>query len=166
MIGVFCHISVYKCCRVFLLQTPADIQLDSGSSEGSDADSTTPLQQLNIYLGKRDVSPIRNILRTPWDQASGRTKRRYTQKAKEVVETVLKEIAPNDPDKLSASVKSSDASSKDEVESIDVSLLDALAECYKNAGHWEVRRQILSIMADKVHFQTLQKWIPELTRYR
>ena len=44
--------------------------------------------------------------------------------------------------------------------------MEALAECYRNADNWQTRRQLLSIMADKVSHKTLQKWIPNLTRYR
>ena len=44
--------------------------------------------------------------------------------------------------------------------------MNALAECYNSANSWESRCQILSIMADKVVFSTLKKWIPHLTRYR
>ena len=44
--------------------------------------------------------------------------------------------------------------------------MNALTECYSNASIWDIRRQILSIMADMVTFQTLKKWIPDLTGYR
>ena len=45
--------------------------------------------------------------------------------------------------------------------------MNALTECYSSASTWDtVRRQFLSIMADKVTFQTLKKWIPDLTGYR
>ena len=44
--------------------------------------------------------------------------------------------------------------------------MQALAECYRNANNWQTGRQILSIMADKVSHKALQKWIPNLTRYR
>ena len=57
-------------------------------------------------------------------------------------------------------------SSSEGEEPLDVTLIDALAECYNNATHWSTRRQILSIIADKVSFKTLQRWIPGLTRYR
>ena len=49
---------------------------------------------------------------------------------------------------------------------MDNVLINALTECYSNASTWDTRRQILSIMADKVAFQTLKKWIPHLIRYR
>ena len=49
---------------------------------------------------------------------------------------------------------------------MDNVLMNALTECYSNASTWDIRRQILSIMADMVTFQTLKKWIPDLTGYR
>jgi hypothetical protein len=33
-------------------------------------------------------------------------------------------------------------------------------------AYWSTHRQIMSIMADKVSFKVLQKWIPDLSRYR
>ena len=54
----------------------------------------------------------------------------------------------------------------DDEEREDEVLIQALAECYRNANNWQTRRQILSIMADKVSYKALHKWIPNLTRYR
>ena len=56
--------------------------------------------------------------------------------------------------------------SKLEESTIDSSLMECLTECYNNATHWSTRRQILSIMADKLTFKDLQRWIPNLSRYR
>ena len=53
-----------------------------------------------------------------------------------------------------------------EESAIDYSLTKCLAECYHNADYWSSGRQILSIMADKVNFKDLQRWIPNLSRYR
>ena len=77
----------------------------------------------------------------------------------------LEETAPGNAEiLLNKLVISNDvAQTEDEV---DLTLVDALAECYKNASHWSTRRQILSIIADKVSYRTLQSWIPGLTRYR
>ena len=103
----------------------------------------------------------------PWDMASDRTQRFHIRKAKQVVDAALEEIAPQDNEKLWISlVQSKVAAQQTNDEAIDFKLADALAECYKNAGHWGSRRQILSIMADKMDFETLQNWLPGLTRYR
>ena len=103
----------------------------------------------------------------PWDMASDRTQRFHIRKAKQVVDAALGEIAPQDAEKLWISlVQSKVAAQQTNDEAVDFKLADALAECYKNAGHWGSRRQILSIMADKMDFETLQNWLPGLTRYR
>ena len=51
-------------------------------------------------------------------------------------------------------------------DNIDSTLLEALTECYNNANHLSTRRQILSIIADKISYKELQKWIPDISRYR
>ena len=43
--------------------------------------------------------------------------------------------------------------------------MSALADCYNNSSTWQVRRRILSIVADKLT-ATIRRWIPDLTRYR
>ena len=44
-------------------------------------------------------------------------------------------------------------------------LLQAIVESYLNATHWSSRRQILSIMADKVPLKELTQYIPGITSY-
>ena len=44
--------------------------------------------------------------------------------------------------------------------------MEAFAQCYQAASNWETRRQILSMMADKVRYSTLLRYLPSLTRYR
>ena len=84
-----------------------------------------------------------------------------------MVDAALGKIAPQDAEKLWISlVQSKVAAQQTNDKAIDFKLEDALAECYKNAGHWGSRRQILSIMADKMDFETLQNWLHGLTRYR
>ena len=53
-----------------------------------------------------------------------------------------------------------------EQESIDSALLESLAECYHNATQWDTRRQIPSIMVDKISLKSLQQYIPDITPYR
>lgn len=48
----------------------------------------------------------------------------------------------------------------------DETLMAALSECYGAASNWATRRQILSIMADKVRCKTLLKYVSDLTKYR
>ena len=48
----------------------------------------------------------------------------------------------------------------------EIELLEAYAESYFNASHWSTRRQILSIMADKIPLKEFQHYIPGVTSYR
>ena len=82
-------------------------------------------------------------------------------------------MAPEDPGQLWHALSKSQvmqrwfsADTESGTGSTDETLLDALASCYKNADHWDTRRQILSIMADKASFAKIQEWIPGLTKYR
>ena len=129
-----------------------------------------PLEKLNSFLESRDISPVRHPMKTQWEEASERTKRRHTRKAKQAVDAVLEEVAPNQSDQLWQSLATSKSLGQhpfsDDEERADEVLMQALAECYRNANNWQTRRQILSIMADKVSYKALQRWIPILTRYR
>jgi hypothetical protein len=123
---------------------------------------TTARDHLNAFLASRDVSPIRHSLVTSWDSASERTKRLHTRKARQVVDACLEEIAPHDHQHLLDIVVNDHRACNN----VDSTLLEALTECYNNASHWSTRRQILSIIADKVSYKDLQKWIPNISRYR
>ena len=138
----------------------ASLYEPSFSEEGTHHES--PREKLNEFLASRDISPIRHSMRTPWEEASERTKRLYTRKAREAVNACLNEIAPDDSEMLLTSLMKC----KSEESAIDSSLMDCLTECYRNADHWSARRQILSIMADKVSFKDLRRWLPNLTRFR
>ncbi len=142
------------------LYEPGEASFASTVSEDA---SANPRENLNLFLAARDVSPIRYTLSTPIEQISDRTKRFHVRKARQVVNACLEEIAPGQSTSLLASL------SHDKLEhdsNTDTSLLDALSECYNNTSHWSTRRQILSIMADKLTFSELQNWIPDLTKYR
>lgn len=120
----------------------------------------SPKEKLNDYLCSRDISPIRNTLTKPWEMTSDRTKRLHARKAQQVVNACLEEIAPGRSSQLYSHLH------KNISADVDCPLMDALSECYNNAGHWRARRQILSIFADKVSFDDLLKWIPTLKKNR
>ena len=113
---------------------------------------------------------MRFPLTTQWEEASERKRRRHLCKVNQAVDAVLEEVAPNQSGQLWKSLvasKSSDENpSGNERKPVDEVLMEALAECYRNASNRQTRRQILSIMADKVSFKTLKKQIPNLTRYQ
>ena len=131
--------------------------------------SEEPIDHLNSFLRSRDISPIRYTLKTPWNDASGRTRRLHEHKAKQAVSAVLSEIAPNDPDLLWESIMSSKQNETGNhpcSSGLDKELMYTVTNCYKIANKWDSRRQILSIMADKVSLATIQQCIPGMRSYR
>ena len=149
-----------------LVDTPCSIyqpsELDFSTSADNREAPVQPRQLLNKYRASRDISPVRSALLTPWDEASERTKRHYKRKAKQVIDATLEELAPQDHDHLFRSVSQVYASTMN----LDSTLVEAIKECYANADHWSTRRQILSVVADKMSFKEIKTWIPDLSRYR
>lgn len=142
-------------------ESPGSLELSSQMSPPPIPDQT--LVKLNDFLVYRDVSPVRHKLSVPWDHANERTKRRYTRKAKQSVREVLDVIAPGQSEKLWTAVGNNEPPERSQAE---VEFLQALAESYFNVTHWSTRRQILSIMADKLPLKELQHYIPGVTSYR
>ena len=120
---------------------------------------TSPRDHLNAFLASRDVSPIRHSLVTSWDLASERTKRFHTSKAKQVVNACLEETAPQDHQHILEHV----VNAHEACDNIDSTLLEAFTEYYNNTSHWSMCRQILLIIADKITYKDLQKWISDLS---
>ena len=87
---------------------------------------------------------------------------------------VLAEVAPHQYGQLwklltmYRSLEHEDSSCSEEDAEVDVDevLMSALADYYNNSSTWQVRRQILSIVADKLTFRTIRMRIPDRTRYR
>ena len=137
-------------------ESSVDVTPDSRSTR---RDDSTPLTKLNEFLSSRDVSPVRHTVTVPWDEASERTRRRHLRKTQLAVSAVLEEVAPKQSEKLWYSLVPSltqkfSTDSESEDTDVDNVLMNALTECYSNASTWDTRRQILSIMADKMTFQT------------
>ncbi|KAJ7348759.1 hypothetical protein OS493_039235, partial [Desmophyllum pertusum] len=82
--------------------TSSDVSLDMQIPQNR------PIDALNTYLVSRDVSPIRSQLQTSWEEASGRTKRYYTRKAKQGVAAVVQDITPHETGPLFRALCSSD----------------------------------------------------------
>ena len=83
-------------------------------------------------------------MKTQWEEASEQTKPCHTRKAKQAVDAVLDELAPNQSDQLWESLVTSKSLgqhpfSMDDEEHTDEVLMQALAECYKNANNWQTR---------------------------
>ena len=107
-----------------------------------------------------------------WEDASERTKRYYTRKAGQGVSAVVQDIAPNETGalyqalRLSKSVNKLLSGEDTDANSVDETQMEAFAQCYQAASNWETRRQILSIMADKMRYSILLRYLPGLIRNR
>jgi len=87
---------------LFLLdpQTPATSAFSPTEVDDHLTPECKPLEKLNSFLESRDISPVRYPMKTQWEEASERIKRRNTRKAKQAVDAVLDELAPNQSDQL------------------------------------------------------------------
>ena len=160
------------------LYVPHDDTEESDDSDESpmpvDSRPHESRNQLNRFLQIRDISPVRNPSSVSWKTANERTKRRYLRKARQSISAVLDVIAPGASEELWSELceRHMQAVSKEsQNEGVsrsekEVKLLEAFAESYFNAQHWSTRRQILSLMADKLSLHELQEFIPTITSYR
>ena len=149
-----------------------EISFDSKQRGGPDPG--TRRDHLNAYLCSRDISPVRSQLQLSWQDASDRTKRYYVRKAGQGLSALVQDIAPAAAGSLYKAVCSSKVvehtlglAKEDNVTNIvDETMMNALAECYRAADDsWETRRQILSILADKLTLNQLRRWIPDLSQH-
>ena len=160
------------------LYVPPDDTEESDDSDESpmpvDSRAHESRNQLNRFLQIRDISPVRNPSSVSWKTANERTKRRYLRKARQSISAVLEVIAPGASEELwnelcerhmQAVSKESQNEGVSRSEK-EVKLLEAFAESYLNAQHWSTRRQILSLMADKLSLHELREFIPTITSYR
>ena len=114
------------------------------------------LDAINKLLSLAGHRPITRTLHVGWVDAAPKTQKYYTSKMEEVVSSVLEIVAPNDAGLLWSALKASpsinDRYSEPKTES---SLLTALIESYKQAAHSSTRKNILSVIADKLTFNDL-----------
>lgn len=106
---------------------------------------------LNRFLVVHDVSPICSTLKTPWNDASERTRRYYIKKASETDPASLEVMAKMLWSTFvnAKAIHKHFACASVEQDNSDSGLLESLA-CYNNATQWNTRRQILSIMVEKI----------------
>ena len=133
-------------------------------------------EQLNDFLTSCGASPVRTVdMGLP--MATERTKRRNIEEACQVVVTVLQTLSPSYPGELWQDIKDSDnmcetlkvtnnfKQNKIELKEGDMKYLSALSETYNNVTSGNVKRQILSILADITTLEEIRKFIPGLTKY-
>ena len=153
------------------LYTPDDENnSETSESDVTVADMSTRRNTLNHFLAVSGIDEIPRFKKM-FSELQPRTQNTHVTKASEALAAVLDVIAPGDAGALwEATKRSMDIVDKvleiDELDDTEKIYLQVLAETYEHATGWDTRRQILSIMADLVPFSTLQKYLPEITKYR
>ena len=96
-----------------------------------------------------------STLNTTWDDVSDTQQRYYIRKAKETIATTLSVIAPGQKEldwkALQTEVlldPNRDNQGKRKHFDSNSGLVDILVKAYEQAGHWQIKRQILSLFAD------------------
>ena len=74
-----------------LQSTPAAFHgaVDSTFKTRGEKDEVKPLEKLNEFLQSRDINPVRNVMRSKWEDANERTKRRYVRKTRQAITAFL-----------------------------------------------------------------------------
>lgn len=130
-------------------------------------------EKLNEFLKCSGVSPL-NVLDLDVSSVPPRTRRRYIGRACDVMTAVLKTLSPSNPGRLWEVLKSSSKLCDDlniserpvrQVKGNQDPYLKALSETYLNASSRNVKRQILSTIADLTTFKEIRRYIPGLSKY-
>lgn len=105
------------------------------------------MTSLNVFLQHCNLDPVGSVLSRPWDTLTKKTQSHYTKKASEIIAEILRVVSPESAAPLWHAVKSID-------------------ESYKEAAKPLTKRQLLSLVVDKVTFPELVKYIPDLKRHQ
>ncbi|XP_061190254.1 uncharacterized protein LOC133198128 [Saccostrea echinata] len=124
--------------------------------------SNSKLEALNNFLMFSGASPVKEH-KEQITSASYRTQQRYIAKAKECIEHLFSTICPGDEGFLRSAVFGVNSVQEDITRS---TTLDTLVDIYNSAESWTLQRQILSIIIQQHSFDSIQKLIPDVTRYK
>lgn len=168
------NLTLDKNVSEFVAEDNSDDSTDCNTSDETErqAEKSSVRQRMNLneFLKSCNIDTI-EPWRKRWQNISTVTKKRHVSKTGSFVAAALNVIAPGDAVEFWAALKASNsvenALHTNELETLeDKKYLEALAESYENASTWATRRQILSVLADKVTFKKIQSYIPGLTSYR
>ena len=114
-------------------------------------------------------SPVMSSLNTTWDDVSDTQQRYYIRKAQETIVTSLSVITPGQEELVWKALQTEvlldpnrDNQGKRKRFDPNSGLVDILVNAYEQAGHWQTKRQILSLFADDFSRAELQEMIPSL----
>ena len=123
------------------------------------------LTLLNNILERSGKGIITRVLTVPWKNAGERTKMYYIQEIQNVMEVVTSIVCPNDSEEVWKEVQNLSCTQSKMHASFPSDFLQVLVETYKQSGNKETRRQLLSIVADKMKFADIKSLLPNLTAY-
>lgn len=139
---------------------------DSDEEVAIQNQKTEKIETINKLLSLDGHPPIKRTLNARWTDATPKTTKYYVSKMEEIVSTALEIVAPNDAGLLWRALKDSPGINLRYNETTaDSSLLYAMVESYNQATHSSTRKNILSIIADKLSFRDLEKLIPGISRH-
>ncbi|VDH91448.1 Hypothetical predicted protein [Mytilus galloprovincialis] len=116
------------------------------------------LESLNNFLSICNVSPVKRLTNL-LSESSKRTVRRYMDKTRQCFNAVAETISPNDGNFLFNSVQQQEEEQQGPCNEL-------MKDIYLNAGSWQFRRQVLSIIVERMSFEEAQNFIPGLTAWR
>ena len=103
-------------------------------------------ESLNNFLSHFDISPVKEPKKL-FSISSERSQRRYTNKAKQCIDSILTVICPNESDLLYSTMLKHVEEKSDLI----------MKEIYLQGESWQFRRQILSILVQQKSFEECQK---------
>jgi len=128
-------------------------------------------EKLNEFLRSSGVPPV-NVNDLDISSAPPRTRSRYIGRACDVMSAVVKTLSPSNPGRLWEVLRTSsklcddlNVSVKPVKEKQEDPYLKALAEAYLNASSNNVKRQIVSTIADLATLSEIRRYIPGLSKY-
>ena len=127
--------------------------------------------KLDAFLKECGVMPLSQMPMLPWEEASERSKERYIERTSNIITAVLNTASEENAACLWNALQSSRSiraalGIDTTTQPSQAAYLEALGEAYKNTSGWDTKRQVLSVMSVVTSFATMNKFIPELSRYR
>ncbi|CAC5397469.1 unnamed protein product [Mytilus coruscus] len=127
---------------------------------------TDSLTKLNDFLKTKGIQPL-VLPQHAWGTYSQKTKKSFVHKLFSCFTAVTETMFPNESDEIVKEIlKASEVIDKETDVNFDVELCQALVESYKVTDSWQVRRQILSVICQKLSFKNTCELIDGLTEYR
>ena len=167
------------------LYQPGSSSLQEGSQPFSDDSNSQPMgadssrspdklvdhdidrkAALERFMDLCDMKSLGSIMKCPWEDTTAKTHNQYVNKVSEIIAGVIKTVAPDSAPELWQAVMTNDKVSQFlQIPKPINDLVQAIVESYKLAEKSQTRRQLLSIIANKVTYSELVAHIATLTRY-